>query len=117
MSGQLLNKRLETGFVRYCHGDLHLNNIVRFEGQPVLFDCIAFNLELASTDILYDIAFLIMDLHYYGQPEWANRLVSDVAATPMASQLLFRLPAAKCPLFCPRNLQFSPLLRVVIVDR
>lgn len=58
----LLERRREGGRVRHCHGDLHLGNIVLLDGRPVLFDCIEFDDELASIDVLYDLAFLVMDL-------------------------------------------------------
>ncbi len=58
----LLEARRRAGFVRHCHGDLHLANIVLLDGEPVLFDCIEFNEAFARIDLLYDLAFLVMDL-------------------------------------------------------
>ena len=58
----LLDARRADGFVRHCHGDLHLENIVLLGDRPVLFDCIEFNDDFARIDLLYDIAFLLMDL-------------------------------------------------------
>ncbi len=58
----LLDARRAAGLVRHCHGDLHLANIVLLDGRPVLFDCIEFNDAFARVDILYDLAFLVMDL-------------------------------------------------------
>jgi len=58
----LLDRRAEKGFVRRCHGDLHLDNICLWEGRPTMFDCLEFDDELATTDVLYDLAFLLMDL-------------------------------------------------------
>ena len=58
----LLDERRRAGFVRHCHGDLHLENIVLQDGRPVLFDCIEFNDAFAQIDLLYDLAFLLMDL-------------------------------------------------------
>ncbi len=58
----LIDERRAAGWVRHCHGDLHLNNIVCLEGEPVPFDCIEFNDQFARIDILYDLAFLLMDL-------------------------------------------------------
>lgn len=58
----LLIERGERGFVRRIHGDLHLGNIVLIDGRPVLFDAIEFSPLIASGDVLYDIAFLLMDL-------------------------------------------------------
>lgn len=54
--------RGRAGWVRRCHGDLHLRNIVLIDGQPTLFDAIEFDEAIATTDILYDFAFLLMDL-------------------------------------------------------
>jgi hypothetical protein len=54
--------RRPQGFVRRCHGDLHLRNVCLIEGRPTLFDCIEFNDEVACIDVLYDLAFLLMDL-------------------------------------------------------
>ena len=58
----LLDSRRASGHVRQCHGDLHLRNIVLIGGAPVLFDAIEFNDRIACTDVLYDVAFLVMDL-------------------------------------------------------
>lgn len=58
----LLEQRERDGFVRRCHGDLHLGNIVLLEGQPALFDAIEFDPRIATGDVLYDLAFLLMDL-------------------------------------------------------
>lgn len=58
----LLETRRAAGFVRYGHGDLHLGNVCLDDGEPTLFDCIEFNEEFAVTDLLYDFAFLVMDL-------------------------------------------------------
>ena len=61
-AGPLLEERRRIGRVRHCHGDLHLANIVLLGGRPVLFDCIEFDEDLACIDVLYDLAFLVMDL-------------------------------------------------------
>jgi len=58
----LLEAREQAGFVRHCHGDLHLRNIVLIDDEPVLFDAIEFDPAIATCDILYDLAFLLMDL-------------------------------------------------------
>ncbi len=57
-----IESRSRGGFVRHCHGDLHLRNIVEIDGKPVLFDAIEFDEDLATIDVLYDLAFLLMDL-------------------------------------------------------
>ena len=58
----LLRERSRRGFVRRIHGDLHLGNIVLIDGKPVLFDAIEFSDIIASGDVFYDLAFLLMDL-------------------------------------------------------
>ena len=68
----LLDERREAGFVRHCHGDLHLRNIFLWNGRPTLFDCLEFDETLACTDILYDLAFLLMDLEHRGRRDFAN---------------------------------------------
>jgi len=68
----LLDARRTGGFVRQCHGDLHLRNIVLLDGQPRLFDGIEFNDEISCVDVLYDLAFLLMDLWRRALPRHAN---------------------------------------------
>lgn len=70
--GGALDQREAAGKVRRCHGDLHLRNICLLDGQPCLFDCIEFNDRIATIDVLYDLAFLLMDLWHRGFPELAN---------------------------------------------
>ena len=68
----LLNERERAGLVRRCHGDLHLGNIVLIDGAPVLFDAIEFDPKIATGDVLYDLAFLLMDLIERGLRPAAN---------------------------------------------
>lgn len=72
----LLDHRRAVGKVRRCHGDLHLRNICLLEGKPALFDPIEFSDDLATIDVLYDLAFLLMDLHHRGHDELGNRLLN-----------------------------------------
>lgn len=58
----LMIKRARQGKIRRCHGDLHLRNIALVDNHPVLFDALEFDETLATIDILYDLAFLVMDL-------------------------------------------------------
>lgn len=62
----LLDRRGQDGKVRHGHGDLHLGNICLWQGEPTLFDCLEFDTALATTDLLYDLAFLLMDLWHRG---------------------------------------------------
>jgi aminoglycoside phosphotransferase family enzyme/predicted kinase len=68
-----LDQRAVAGFVRHCHGDLHLANICMFEERPTLFDAIEFSETIACIDTLYDFAFLLMDLDVRGFAPLANR--------------------------------------------
>jgi len=72
--GALLDRRREAGKVRLCHGDLHLRNVCLFEGRATLFDCVEFSRDLATIDLLYDLAFLLMDLGQRGLTALANAL-------------------------------------------
>jgi aminoglycoside phosphotransferase family enzyme/predicted kinase len=71
----LLEQRRSDGFVRHCHGDLHLGNIVLLDGVPVLFDCLEFDEALATIDTFYDLAFLLMDLLHRDLGALAQRLL------------------------------------------
>jgi aminoglycoside phosphotransferase family enzyme/predicted kinase len=68
----LLRERGRAGFIRHIHGDLHLGNIVLIADRPVLFDAIEFSELIASGDVLYDLAFLLMDLLERGLVKPAN---------------------------------------------
>lgn len=72
----LLDRRAAGGLVRRCHGDLHLRNVCVIGGRPVLFDALEFDEDLATTDVLYDVAFLIMDLWHRRRRAAANRLMN-----------------------------------------
>lgn len=72
----LLRRRADAGLVRRCHGDAHLGNIVLWKGRPQLFDAIEFDENLATIDLLYDLAFLLMDLDRRGERR-AARIVLE----------------------------------------
>ena len=58
----VFRQRKDDGFIRECHGDVHLANMAWLDGQPLLFDCIEFNKNFRWIDVINDIAFLAMDL-------------------------------------------------------
>ncbi|MGK2913855.1 MAG: AAA family ATPase [Porticoccaceae bacterium] len=78
--GQRLAERFSArraaGCVRECHGDLHLANIARIDGEFMLFDCLEFNAELRFIDIQSELAFVAMDLADRGRPDLANGVVN-----------------------------------------
>ena len=78
--GTLLDERRAAGLVRQCHGDLHLRNIVLLDGRPTLFDAIEFDDRIACIDVLYDLAFLLMDLWRRGLPRHANAVANEYLA-------------------------------------
>ncbi|HEX9521404.1 MAG TPA: AAA family ATPase [Reyranella sp.] len=85
----LVGRRAAAGAVRRCHGDLHLRNIVLIDGVPIPFDAIEFSERIASIDVLYDLAFALMDLCERELRPLANRLLNDwlwrIAELPQAS--------------------------------
>jgi len=96
----LLDQRRAQGKVRRCHGDLRLANICLFAGRPTLFDCIEFNDDISCIDVLYDLAFLLMDLELAGRPALASAVsnayldVSPETAGLRALPLFLALRAA-----------------------
>lgn len=69
-------QRKAAGWIRECHGDLHLGNMLLLDDQPLVFDCIEFNPELRWIDVFNDLAFLTMDLTAHGRPDVAWRLLN-----------------------------------------
>jgi len=114
----LLEQRAKAGHVRLCHGDAHLGNIVLLDGKPVFFDAIEFSDDIATSDVLYDLAFLLMDLWHRRQHRTANKVFnryliesqdnrnadndhySGLAALPlfmmMRAMIRARVTAARC---------------------
>jgi len=68
---ETLAERDHSGFVRECHGDLHLANLVRWNSEIVAFDCVEFSPDLRTIDVISDIAFLAMDLIGRGRRDLA----------------------------------------------
>jgi uncharacterized protein len=73
---ELLERRRTEGKVRHCHGDLHLRNICLLDGRPTLFDCLEFSDAFACIDVLYDLAFLLMDLEHRALTDFANLVLN-----------------------------------------
>jgi aminoglycoside phosphotransferase family enzyme/predicted kinase len=72
-----IEARRRSGRVRQCHGDLHLANIVRYEGRFVPFDSIEFSDALRWIDVASDVAFLAMDLESRGRGDLAATFTSS----------------------------------------
>jgi hypothetical protein len=71
-----LDARRDSGFVRHCHGDLHLNNVCMMNGETLLFDAIEFSEAFSHIDVFYDLAFLLMDLEHAAERQFANVLLN-----------------------------------------
>jgi aminoglycoside phosphotransferase family enzyme/predicted kinase len=74
-------RRKAQGFVRECHGDLHLGNVARIDGAPVPFDCIEFNADFRWIDVMSEIAFTVMDFVDRGATPFAWRFLNRVLET------------------------------------
>ncbi|MCR9259801.1 MAG: AAA family ATPase [Pseudomonadaceae bacterium] len=68
--------RKQLGFIRECHGDMHLGNMAVIDDVPVIFDGIEFNPDLYWIDVMSEIGFLLMDLEDYGKPQYAYRFLN-----------------------------------------
>ncbi|WP_175652006.1 bifunctional aminoglycoside phosphotransferase/ATP-binding protein [Pseudomonas sp. Marseille-P9899] len=73
----LLEARKARGFIRECHGDIHLGNATVIDGNVVIFDCIEFNEPFRLTDVYADAAFLAMDLEDRGLKSLSRRFISQ----------------------------------------
>jgi uncharacterized protein len=81
----LLAERGRQGLVRRGHGDLHLRNIAVLDGEPVAFDALEFDPVIASGDLLYDLAFMLMDLVETGRMRAANQILNGYYAAARRS--------------------------------
>ncbi|TCM15427.1 hypothetical protein EDF56_110107 [Novosphingobium sp. PhB165] len=88
----LLDRRAMDCHVRHCHGDLHLANICLWNGRPTPFDCLEFDPELATSDVLYDLAFVLMDLWRRGLHGEASLLCNRYCDMSGESEGLATLP-------------------------
>jgi predicted kinase len=69
-------KRKEQGFVRECHGDMHLGNMILDNGTVTIFDCIEFNEEFRWIDVMNEVAFCFMDLLDWERKDLAFRFLN-----------------------------------------
>ncbi|MEG4031463.1 MULTISPECIES: AAA family ATPase [unclassified Microcoleus] len=73
---ELFNLRIANNKIRECHGDLHLRNIALWQDKILLFDCIEFNEPFRFVDVMYDVAFTVMDLESRGRRDLGNAFVN-----------------------------------------
>ena len=91
----LLEHRRASGWVRDCHGDLHLDHVHVSPDQICIYDCIEFSERLRSIDVASDIAFLAMDLDFNGRPELARTLAGHMTGLLEDPELPLLLPFYK----------------------
>ena len=73
---QLFTSRIKNNLIRECHGDLHLRNICLWQSKILLFDCIEFNEPFRFVDVMYDVAFTVMDLEARQRPDLGNAFLN-----------------------------------------
>jgi len=72
----VFQSRIDHHWIRECHGDLHLKNICLYQNKILLFDRIEFNEEFRFVDVMYDVAFVVMDLEGRGRADLGNRFLN-----------------------------------------
>lgn len=73
---ELFNLRIANNKIRECHGDMHLRNIALWQEKILLFDCIEFNEPFRFVDVMYDVAFTVMDLESRGRRDLGNAFLN-----------------------------------------
>lgn len=72
----LFQSRIDHNYIRECHGDLHLRNIALYNDKIMLFDCIEFNEPFRFVDVMYDVAFTVMDIEARGRKDLGNAFLN-----------------------------------------
>lgn len=96
LNKNLFNDRLQYGFIKDCHGDLHSGNIVLVNNKICIFDCIEFNQRFRYSDIASDIAFLSMDLDFLGKPYLSSYLIEKYVEKSKDKNVLDIINFYKC---------------------
>ena len=89
-------QRKQDGFVRECHGDMHLRNLLWLDDHAIAFDCIEFNSKLRWIDVISEVAFLVMDLHERKQLRLANHFLNTYLELTGDYEGLSALPFYLC---------------------
>jgi aminoglycoside phosphotransferase family enzyme/predicted kinase len=122
----LFAQRGEQGFVRECHGDLHLSNMVLIDARVRIFDCIEFNPALRWIDVMNEIAFVAMDFMQRGSPRFAYRfldgylqLTGDYEGVPLLRYyMIYRaLVRAKVAALRAHQQDVEPATRRSLIER
>jgi aminoglycoside phosphotransferase family enzyme/predicted kinase len=121
---EVFKNRRETGFIRECHGDLHLGNLTLLKQTPLAFDSLEFDANLRWIDVINEVAFLVMDLQYHDRLDLAYRFLNAyleqcgdypglaVLRYYMANRAIVRGKiAALSASFADKNLKYAELKR------
>jgi len=73
---EVFDKRINNNWIRECHGDLHLRNMCKWQDKIILFDCIEFKEAFRFVDVMYDVAFTVMDLEAKKRTDLANAFLN-----------------------------------------
>jgi uncharacterized protein len=73
---ELFKSRIDNNYICECHGDLHLRNIAIWHDKIMLFDCIEFNEPFRFVDVMYDVAFTVMDIEAKGRKDLGNAFLN-----------------------------------------
>lgn len=99
----LLAARVRNGWIRDCHGDLHLEHIHVTADAIRIFDCVEFNKDFRFIDVASDLAFLAMDLDFNHRPDLADDLIERFAALFQDTELKPLMDFYKCYRACVRG--------------
>ncbi len=99
----LLESRLHDGWIRDCHGDLHLEHIHLSPDAVQIYDCIEFNTDFRCIDVACDIAFLAMDLDFNDRRDLASYIVDRFALLLHDSGMKPLMDFYKCYRACVRG--------------
>ncbi len=94
--GDLLEQRVADGWIRDCHGDLHLDHIHITGDSLHIYDCIEFNDRFRHLDVASDAAFLAMDLDHQGRPDLAGFFIHTLAELMDDAQMEELMDFYKC---------------------
>lgn len=111
---QTMQRRKSGGYVRECHGDLHLGNMVVIGGRVRLFDCLEFNPQMRWIDVASEVAFVVMDFDYQGYREYGCQFLNsylvatgDYAGLELLPLYLVYRAMVRAKVACIRSLQTS----------
>lgn len=92
----LFEGRIKRGMIKHCHGDFHSGNIFLDEDKIIIFDGIVFNDRFPCSDVISEVAFMAMDLDFYGYTELSNVFVKEYQDLSNDPGIIYLLDFYKC---------------------